>query len=96
MEQKQMNDIFKQSQDQINEVANILEKLTEMVKDNREFIGKNAKLIKELIITVKILADAGLSEDVIERIKANSSNEQPKLYKVTDKDINKLNDKFKS
>ena len=96
MEQKQMNDIFKQSQDQINEVANILEKLTEMVKDNREFIGKNAKLIKELIITVKILADAGLSEDVIERIKANSSNEQPKLYKVTDKDINTLNDKFKS
>ena len=44
-------------QEQINVITTILEKLTKMVKDNREFIGDNAKTIKKIAGLLKTITD---------------------------------------
>tara|TARA_Y100000034_G_scaffold128607_1_gene183538 strand:- start:789 stop:971 length:183 start_codon:yes stop_codon:yes gene_type:complete len=44
-------------QEQINVVTTILEKLTKMVKDNREFIGNNAETIKKTAGLLKTMTN---------------------------------------
>ena len=44
-------------QEQINVITTILEKLTKMVKDNRDFIGKNAELARKTSDILKTMTD---------------------------------------